>query len=632
MNTKNHFLLVLLCLLFIVPLHVVGKATKPLQNKIEPDTLKLHNPLSVEYLKKNLRKSHPRLVLNAKIENKLKKKLKNDPVVQNMYKAIELNANKILNEPFLERIKTGRRLLSVSREMLYRINMLGMVYRIDKDPKILKRINDELLAVCDFSDWNPSHFLDVAEMSMAVAIAIDWTANDLPESTLELAMTALIEKGIKPSYNSKGNTGWINGTNNWNQVCNAGMIAASIAIAEKDPELAVKTIKRALDGMPHALVEYGPDGVYPEGSTYWSYGTSFSVITAAMFESAFGTDFGLADFPAFKKSATFRVLMNTPSGGYYNFADCGDRRSENGDVTLAWFASKTGNETFFERERFLRSPVEIGKLRRLDGAGLVWLSQFKKQDTKKVPTAWKGEGANPLLIFRGDTDDPHQYYFGGKGGRGTINHGNMDGGSFIFELNGVRWVVDPGNQNYHTLEKTGFNLWERCQDCERWTLLTKNNFGHSTISVNNQMHVVDGKAIIKEFKGGDNPEAILEMSPTFTGQLKSAKRKFIKESNTSLVIEDEIVISEKTKLITWQLMTTAEVKIMDGGAILKQDGKTLKLENLSHPELSVSIISLSPAPLELDRQIDGLKRLEIRIPAWTVKDSNCNIKVRLSAD
>src|SRR3546814_4453544 len=99
---------------------------------------------------------------------------------------------------------TGRRLLGVSREMLYRMNMLGMVYRIEKKPEILQRINDELVAVCNFSDWNPSHFLDVGEMSMAVAIGLDWTAGDLPEETIELAETALIEKGLKPSWPENG--------------------------------------------------------------------------------------------------------------------------------------------------------------------------------------------------------------------------------------------------------------------------------------------------------------------------------------------------------------------------------------------------------------------------------------------
>lgn len=630
MKTKINFLLSLLCMIIIIPMTAQAYVNNPSLKVADEDIPKLQNPMSVQYLKKNLRKSQPRLVINSTIERNLKKKLKTDPVIQNMYKAIQLNAVEIQKQPLLERIKTGRRMLSVSREMLYRMNMLGMVYRIEKDPKILQRINDEVVAVCNFSDWNPSHYLDVAEMAMAVAFAIDWTAGALPKSTIELAKTSLIEKGIKPSYNKKGNTDWITGTNNWNQVCHGGMIAAAIAIAEKAPELAAKTISRALDGMPHALVEYGPDGVYPEGSTYWGYGTSFTVLTAAMFESAFGTDFGLADYPAFVESAKFRALCNAPSGWYYNYADCGDKRSENGDITLAWFATKTGNKVFFEKERFLRPVKEMGKLSRNAGAGLMWLSQYAEKSEKKMPTAWKGDGANPIVIFTGGKDDPHQYYFGGKGGRGTVNHGNMDEGSFIFELNRVRWVVDPGNQSYHALEKTGFNLWARCQNCERWTLLTKNNFGHSTISVNNQMHVVDGKAIITDFKDGEKPEATIDLTPTFAGQLKSAKRMFVKDSPTSLLIEDQFELSDETKMVTWQLMTTADVEIVKGGAILKQNGKELKLENLSHPDFTLSVVSLYPAPLKLDRQIKGLKRIEIRIPAWTFENNKGEIKVRLS--
>ncbi len=619
MKSNIKLLLYACCLAFIIP------------TSIHADPVpKLRNPMSVDYLKKNLEKKSPRLILNKDIRKNLKKRLKTDPVLQNVYEAIKLNAAEVQKEPLLERIKTGRRLLRVSREMLYRINVLAMVYAVDKDPKILSRINDEVIAVCNFSDWNPSHYLDVAEMSMAVAFAVDWTAGDLPKSTIELAKKALIEKGIKPSYNKQGNTGWIDGTNNWNQVCHGGMIAASIVIAEDDPELASETISRALEGMPHALVEYGPDGVYPEGSTYWGYGTSFSVLTASMFESAFGTDFGLADYPAFKESAVFRALSVAPSGWYYNFADCGDKRSENGDLTLAWFAAKTGNPVYYEKERFLRPPAEMGQLTRHAGAGLVWLSQFEADQTQALPTAWHGGGANPIVIFQGGEDDPHQYYFGGKGGRGTVNHGNMDGGSFIFELNGVRWVVDPGNQSYHALEKTGFNLWGRCQDCQRWTLLTKNNYGHSTITVNGALHIVDGLATIEAFKDGPRPEAMIDMTPTFEGQLNSAKRLFTKDGSQSLLIEDEIELIDDTELVTWQLMTTANIELAKGGAILHQDGKRLKMENLSHPDMSVSVIALDPPPLELDRTIEGLKRLEFRYPAHVFTDGGSTIRVRLS--
>ena len=620
MKTKLNLLISLLCLFFMLPV---------LAQKHEPQ--KLQNPVTVDYLKKNLRKAQPRLVLNAQLEKLVKTKLKTDPVIQNMYKAIQANATTIQGKPLLERKLEGRRLLGVSREMLYRMNMLGMVYRIENDPVILKRINEEVVSVCNFSDWNPSHYLDVAEMSMAVAIALDWTAGKLPKATIEMAKNALIEKGIKPSWPENGsNPGWAFGHNNWNQVCNGGMIAASIAIAEKEPELAAKTIARAIDGMVYALVQYQPDGVYPEGSTYWAYGTSFTIVTTAMLESAFGTDFGIADYPGLKESAIYRVLMNTPSGWYYNFADCGDKRSDGGDVALAWFAYKTGNKAFFEKDRFLKPTDELGELSRISGAALVWMSQYVEKEGVKVPQNWKGDGDNPIVIFTSGENETKGFYFGGKGGRATTSHGNMDAGSFIFELNGVRWSIDPGNQGYHDLEKTGFDLWNSTQSGQRWTLLTKNNYGHSTITVNDSLFINNGQATLQNFQDGKTPSATFDLTPVYGDKLKSAKRTFLKDSPVSVVIEDNIETNEKTQSVTWQMLTQADVEFVKGGAVLKQNGKSLKLENLSHPELQLSVVSLYPAPLQLDRQLDGLKRIEIRIPAWTVKEGKTNIKVRLS--
>ncbi len=585
--------------------------------------------MNTAYLKKKLRKAKPRLVLNSPIEKQLRLKLKTDPVVQNLYKAIQRDATAIVGLPLLERQQIGRRLLGVSREMLRRMSLLGMVYRMEKNPTVLQRINEEVLAVCRFSDWNPSHYLDVGEMALAVAIALDWTAGDLPKTTVEAAETALIEKGILPSWPTDGSVPWwVNGNNNWNQVCHGGLIAASIAIAERDPALAAKTLHRALDGLPNAMHEYLPDGVYPEGSTYWDYGTGFSVISIAMLESAFGTDFGYGSFPGFVESATFRILTNAPSGMYYNFADCGDHRGRNGDMVLAWFAKRTGNAAFLERDRFLQPVDEMDRLSRLDGAGLVWIAQFEEKAATPIPVAWQGAGTNPVVIFTGDERDARRYYFGGKGGRGTVNHGNMDAGSFVFELDGVRWVIDPGNQSYEALEATGFDLWRRNQESQRWTLLTKNNFGHSTLTVNGELHRADGMATISDFRQGPAPEATIHLTPAFGDLLASAKRRFVKDSPIALTIEDSIVPSEKTTEVTWQLLTTAEVIVQPKGALLRQDGKELRIENLSHPDFRFSVISLDPAPLALDRRIVGLKRIELRIPRWTMGDRT-TLRVRL---
>ena len=83
-------------------------------------------------------------------------------------------------------------------------------------------------------------------------------------------------------------------------------------------------------------------------------------------------------------------------------------------------------------------------------------------------------------------------------------------------------------------------------------------------------------------------------------------------------------------MVTWQLMTTADVEMLKGGAMLKPDGKKVKMEIMSHPDMSISVISLDPPPLELDRRIEGLKRIEINIPAYLFAEGKGEIKVRLS--
>jgi len=590
---------------------------------------KLENPVSVDYLKANLSKKSPKLILTPAIEKEIKLKLKSDIIVQNYFSYLKKQADSILEKPLLKHELEGFRMLAVSREMLERMGVLCMVYRLEKMPEILKRIDRELLAVCNFTDWNTQHFLDVAEMSFAVALAIDWTGEFLPKSTIQLAKKSLVEKAIIPSYNEGGERMfWINSTNNWNSVCHGGMVAASLVVADIEPELAAKTIERALNKLPNSLKEYAPDGIYPEGPTYWGFGTSYAVVAANTLSTALGSDFGISKSPGFMESADFFMHVSAPSGYFFNFADSWDKKDGDDLILRAWFAAKTGDGLYFDKE-FFEKPVEVG---RFAGPGLVWISQFSQGKVSELPLNWHGNGANPVAVFRGSKTDPGHYFLAVKGGKANLSHGNMDAGTFVFELNNVRWVLDPGNQPYYPLNRVGFKLSDHSQEGERWRLLTKKNQGHSTITVNDARFLVNGQAIITDFKDSETPEVTIDMTPLYGNNLKSLSRRFVKESKQSVLIEDSFVINDSTKTITWGLMTQAEVQPTKTGAVLKQDGKTLKLEILSHPELQLSVVSLYPAPLELDRQIEGLKRIEIRIPAWTIQGGKTNIKVRLSGD
>ena len=618
-----HFL-VLIAFIFLssVNSNVVG------ENRIDKgdSIIPLQNPISVEYLKEHLQKESPRLVLTPEIELVLKEKLKIDPQMQAYFKYMKEEADRVLQKPLIAYKKTGRRLLSVTRDFISRMGALCLVYRIEKDPVILKRIDDELKAICSFKDWNPSHYLDVAEASFGVAIAVDWAGDDLPEETVNLAVDALINKGIKPSFNHS--MFWIRTNHNWNQVCHGGMVAAALVVAEENPGLAAKTIKRALKYIPNALKEYMPDGVYPEGPGYWNYGTAYTILTSSMLTTALSTDFGIGDYQGFMESAKFIQLSTAPSGDYFNYSDCGLHRGKSTSVLLSWFAAKTGDGLFFDKD-FFDHPSNAG---RFAAAGMIWLSQYNEKKISTLPLAWYGNGSNPVVIFRAEKDDPSQFYLAAKGGLAHINHGNMDAGTFIFELDGVRWAIDPGSQNYNELEQAGFNLWASCQECERWTLMTKSNKGHSTLTVDDALHNVHGFAPVTEFKVGNKPEAVIDLSEVFKGRLESASRKFRKESPHSLLIEDSVVLEDSTQTVTWALMTTAEVKVTVKGAVLMQDGKKLHLTIFSPGTAEVSVVSLDPPPLKLDKTIKGLKRIEINCPAVVFSNGKGVIKVRLKGE
>jgi hypothetical protein len=347
----------------------------------------------------------------------------------------------------------------------------------------------------------------------------------------------------------------------------------------------------------------------------------YTVLAANMLESAMGSDFGISKSPGFMQGPVFISQVTAPGGEFFNYADCGDYNPGHMAVILSWFAAKTGNTMFFKPE-ILQRPESLG---RMAGPGLVWASQFKPDNTQDLSTEWFGDGKNPVAVFR---DPDNDFYLAMKGGKANLSHGNMDAGTFVFELNGIRWIMDPGNQSYYPLNRIGFNLAGHCQDCPRWTLLTKKNQGHSTITINNERFDVNATAQIIDFTQGKQPEITIDMTPLYFGNVDKVTRRFVKESNASFYIEDTFVINKSTENINWGLMTVADVQLTNNGAVLTQEGKELLLEIEAPEGLVFSVISLDPPPLEIDKTIKNLKRIEINIPAWTINNNQVKILVR----
>lgn len=535
---------------------------------------------------------HPRILLRAGEEELIHKLIEKDSRMKSVHQYILNNADKTLEVSPVIRKKTGKRLLSVSREALQRIYYLSYAFRMTDDKKYVERAEKELLSVCEFSDWNPSHYLDVGEMTMAVAIGYDWLFNYLKESTRKKIRTAIVNKAFETAEIG----GFYNRNNNWNQVCNAGLVLGALAIYEDEKIKADYIIKKAVETVPLAMDSYSPDGAYPEGFSYWGYGTGFEVTMLAALESSLGTDFGLSEHKGFMKSPYYMLYTTAPSGDCYNYCDSGKKITLN--QAMFWFASKLKDLSIVWYEySYLTNLKKYANGDRLLPNILIF---SKKMDfnNMQIPSGsfWFSRGVKPLFIYKGGWEKYDDVYLGVVGGSPSSPHGHMDAGSFIYEKNGVRWAIDLGLQSYYTLESKGVDLWNKSQDGQRWDVFRLGNTAHSTITINGEKHLVCAKVpILETFHEENCKGAKLDMSSLYGNNIRQVLRKINLDDKDNLFITDFIETNEKSTDIMWIMVTSAEAKILnDKEILLSKDGKTLLMSVDSPINLKLRIWDNKP--------------------------------------
>jgi hypothetical protein len=566
---------------------------------------------------------HPRILLFKGEEEAIKKTVAADTTWQKLQQAVFNECDTLLGRPPVERIQIGRRLLDKSREALRRMFFLSYGYRMTNKPEYLQRAEKEMLAISNFSDWNPSHFLDVAEMTMALAIGYDWLYNDLSANSRAIIKEAIQKKGIEPSLDAKNNS-WLRAEHNWNQVCNAGMTYGAMAIWEDQPELAKQIINRAITSIEVPMKEYGPDGAYPEGYGYWGYGTSFNVMFISAIEKLFGKDFGLTSMPGFLNTAGYLENMTGPSGNSFNYSDAGTGGGL--QPAMFWFASRNNNPSLLwvERSRLQNSSGRSFVGNRLLPAVFLW-SKGIHINTVKPPATnmWVGKGKVPVALMRTSWTDPSAIFVGFKGGSANVNHAHMDIGSFVMEADGVRWAMDFGMQDYESLESKGLSIFGRGQDAVRWSIFRYNNYVHNTLTVNNELQRVVGYAPITSSSTAPSfMRAVVDLTEVYKGALQKSTRGVAVVDNKYVVVRDEIEALPNETTIRWTLLTPADVRITgDNKAELTKNGKKLLLQVQTPAKVVMKTWSTDP-PKSYDAPNPGtvMVGFEMTVPANTKTD------------
>ncbi len=569
---------------------------------------------------------HPRILLFKDEENTLKKNVSTNSIWSTVQQAILNESDRLITTPPVQRIQIGRRLLDKSREALRRMFFLSYAYRITENKKYAERGEKELLTIAGFSDWNPSHFLDVAEMTMAMAIGYDWLYDYLSPASRSAIKEAILKKGLEPSLDSKYNS-WLRAEHNWNQVCNAGMTYGAMGIYEDQPELAKQIINRAIESIELPMKDYAPDGGYPEGYGYWGYGTSFNIMFLSAVEKLFGKDFGLSQMSGFLHTASFLENMTGTTGKPFNYSDAGG----NGGLhpAMFWFAAKTKDPSLLWVEKnYLNDNAQKYIGDRLLPAMLLWSHGVDMNKiTPPKTTMWVGQGKNPVALMRTSWTDTNAIYVAMKGGSVSVNHAHMDIGSFVMDADGVRWAMDFGMQDYESLESKGIQVFGRTQDAQRWTIFRYTNLVHNTLAINNQHQKVTGHApIVSSGTNSSFMNAVTDLSEIYKGSVAKVMRGIAVVDQSYVVVRDEIETLDSTTTVRWTMLTPATVKISGANkAELTQKDKKLILQVDAPSNIVMKTWSTDP-PNSYDAPNPGtiLVGFEMTVPAhtkteWVVK-------------
>ena len=537
--------------------------------------------------------AHPRLILKDGDIEAVRHKIVTDQPLRHIHCVIEDRANGFIYAPASRRIKTGKRLLGVSRNVLERVCYCSYMYLVTGEDIYARRAEQEMLAAASFTDWNPSHFLDVAEMTTALAIGYDWLYNSLSPASRKIIEDAIIEKGLRAA-NPK--MWWYRTDNNWNQVCNCGMVMGALAVYERVPNEAKAIIERSLASNPKAQNCYGPDGVYPEGFGYWEYGTWFEVMLIESLRTALGSSFDLEKAPGFLESAKFMNFMQTPTGYVFNYSDSGNPHDAVNPL-LYWFALETGDISLLwqDRKRIVEEEWVRG-INRQAPIALLFASRCKLDDIKPIKESfWVGNGSQPLFLYRSGFGSYKDSYLAAKGGTASANHGHMDAGSFIYEWGGVCWASDLGSQNYHSLESKGLGIWKSGQDSDRWRVFRLGNFSHNTLTVNEKLHNVKGMATMdKLYNTKSRHGAEFDLTPIFF-DLSSAYRTIYIDKSDKVTCIDKLKARDIECQVRWNMTTTATAKIVDDHTIsLTKDGKEVIVRADAPKGVKAYIMSNAP--------------------------------------
>lgn len=591
---------------------------------------------------------HPRLFYTNRTIDDLKSlRQKGDKFVLMHYNNSKKEADKILSAPLLNYYldQAGLRIPSI-HEFAVQVPNLIFMYHMTGEEKYAKRALEQCKIIANYPDWGAErHFLDTGIGAFAFAFVYDGLYDYLTNEDKNIICKALVEKALIPGKSQiEGNEKvwkWYKANNNWNGICNGGLITAALAIFETNPKFCSELISGAVNNLPIYLHEFEPDGQSEEGLMYWSYGLMYTVLALQAMENNLGTTYGMTSYPGLKKAGWFPFLMSGPVVSI-NIGD--DPLRKGRDASLLWFAY------YYNDYSLAKKHIDLCLEKNTSHWEDVYFynpSMRKNNIPVSMPLNNYLHGIE-LFSLRENWDSEEAMYIAMHGGANNANHGHLDAGSFYIQALGEVFADgDLGRDDYtfpgYFSKKTSPDYWDSLSkqtEPGRWHFYRLRTEGKNCVVINPDIRPEQnekGKAVLKNsFNNAMKSGYTIDLSDCYLRDASFYSRTIeMNKFEKSMQLVDSIVCRNERSDVYWFMHTKADIQLSDSKktAALDIKGKKLFVEILSPNKATFSIMnaeSLFKESLPFTRNTPNSEYKKLCIDLKSVQTTN--IKVRFYID
>ncbi len=620
-------------------------------------------PVGAEFIRA-VPKTRPRLIHNAATWASLKERAGTDPILAKMIETIKKGGEDLLAKPELNKIFGAEKVRGGAEgaQAMSRMATFGVLNFIDGDPKWKERAVREIIALTDkvtFPNWAPEEMDLCADFTVGVALGYDWFKDGMNAAQQATAKEYLVQKGMealaaklegrpvpetaltkmagtvddktkKPAAKPVEKDPKLPPTKAEVTAASA-LIIAAFCLADEDPA-AAKAAAGAVDKVfSRGVAAFAPGGIWHDGMTDGDEVLDSIAMVLQTMRVSGGGDFNLGYLEGMPQAGLARLHLTGPRG-LFNYGDA-DASGLKHTWVSTWLAGLHGNlgmkattgsgqpgasSAFFGTAGHVMyyNPWAGG-----DGAAAAFDAVFPGAEVAALRSAW---------------DDPAAAYVALKGGDNELLATQLDLGSFVLDLGGVRWAEELGTE----AQRVGGYDPNPADRTKRHNFYLAGTRGQNTLVIGaddievpkkdpkadpnkkppappltgNQK--LDAKGTITGFNS--TPErgvAIVDITDAYSTKARSVQRgaMVMRGATPGIVLQDDIAL-KGTSTVEWRMHTKATIAAAGNKATLTSGNQILTATLVSPPGASFSTEEPPEPPTEQARDLKAYHVLQVKLP------------------